>query len=258
MPTGNHSAGILPVRLALSLARATAAAADALLGTLYPQLCRSCGKQLLGSMDAFLCPDCHAKFPWTGRSFCACCGVAAGPHVPLGHLCRRCRRNKPFFRRAAGVARWASPAKELALSLKFNGDRRLARAMAAAMVDRMAILGYSRADVAVPVPLHRSRLARRGYNQAAWLSACLAKKLGMPHDGGGLFRTVPTEPQTGKAGKDRRLFPAGAFAARGSRFRGRHVLLVDDVLTTGSTANACARALLAAGALEVEVIAFAR
>jgi len=182
----------------------------------------------------------------------------AGPYVAAGFVCRRCRSGKPAYDRAAGVARYRSPIRELALSLKFAGDRPLALAMAAAMARRVRALGLPRADAVAPVPLHRSRLRARGYNQAAWLSMALARQLGYHHAAGGLERAVATDPQAGKSGDRRRLLPAGIFAADPRAWRGKNVLLVDDVMTTGATVHSCARTLRNAGAARVDVIVFAR
>ena len=117
------------------------------------------------------------------------------------------------------------------------------------------------ADLIVPVPLHRARLWRRRFNQAAALGGAIARQAARPLDTGALQRVRPTRPQVGLTRAERARNLQGAFRVAPEarpRLAGRRLLLVDDVLTTGATANAAARALIRAGAREVDVLTFAR
>lgn len=186
--------------------------------------------------------------------------TGAFPDGDLRRICRRCRHDRPAFERAVGVVRYRGVARTLALALKFGGDRPLARAMAALMVERIKTAAFpppSAFDVAVPVPLHRTRRRARGYNQAALLSREMARMMALRHRTGGLRRVVATPEQTLMGGAARRSFPKGAFRAYGT-WTGCRVLLVDDVITTGATTSACAQALRDAGAATVYAVSFAR
>lgn len=146
-------------------------------------------------------------------------------------------------------------ARQLALKLKYGGRIGVADTMAA----RMAPLLPAGLDLLVPVPLHRWRLWSRGYNQAGLIAASLHRLVAVPHDPFALIRRRPTTVLRGLGNRGRRRAVAGAFAVPDpSRVRGRAIGLVDDVYTSGATADACTRALLAAGATSVTILCWAR
>jgi len=139
--------------------------------------------------------------------------------------------------------------------LKYEGLSALGEPMGALMAERLEVA----CDLVVPVPLHRGRMRARGYNQAALLGRQIARSAGLRFDAEAARRTRATKPLAKTMHRDeRRAIVAGAFAARPERVEGRRVLLVDDVATTGATLDACASALLDAGAADVRCVTFAR
>ena len=163
----------------------------------------------------------------------------------------------PVYRRA--VARFEDgPARKLAHRLKYSDRAELARPIARWMVRAGADL-LADADLLSPVPLHPLRLWQRRFNQAAALAKEVSRQTGKPSDLGALERVKLTRSQVGLSRAQRAENVQGAFrAAEGSPVRGRKVVLIDDVLTSGATANAASRALLRAGAVRVDVLVFAR
>lgn len=190
-------------------------------------LCRTPG-------DDALCPACHAALP----------PPRLGP-APDGVAWIR------------AACRYDGAAKACVRRLKYDARVELAAPMAARMLAASAATPVFHAEAFVPVPLHAVRARERTFNQAAVLAAALSTQTGRPvlH---ALVRRRLTVPQSSLAVRARRRNVTGAFrVARPSLVRGRRLLLIDDVVTTGATARACARALRAAGAAEVGVLAFA-
>lgn len=209
-----------------------------------PRLCRSC-------LDA-----CRPPVP----PLCQRCGDTVAAATSRGDLCVACRREPPAFvtARAAALYEPDDPPPPLVAAihaLKYRGQRGVAPALAALMVERLAL---PRPCVVVPVPLHPARLRHRGYNQAALIARHLARSLAQPLALRVLARRAAA-PQTGLGRAARRRNLVGAFAVREPRrLGGGRVLLVDDVITTGATADGCAQALLDAGAARVDVVAAGR
>jgi ComF family protein len=193
------------------------------------------------------------------RPFCDRLGTPFEHDLGEGLLSQQAVADPPVFRRARAVARFEDgPARRLVHRLKYSDRAELARPMGAWMARAGAdVLGD--ADVVAPVPLHAHRLWMRRFNQAAALAREIARRGGKPFEPALLQRVKATRSQVGLSREQRIENMQGAFrAAPGARIRGRRVALVDDVLTSGATANAAARALLRAGAAEVDLIVFAR
>jgi ComF family protein len=171
----------------------------------------------------------------------------------------------PHFRRARAVARYRIAAEDDPESLpamirrhKYGLDQSIGRALAEYLPAELPIES-DEINLVIPVPLHRRRLWWRGFNQAAILAAEIARRIGAPLDTAALIRMRPTPPQTARSHDDRTRNVRGAFAVpKPARVLGRRVLLVDDVMTTGATADECARTLLRAGAACVDVFTLAR
>ena len=175
-------------------------------------------------------------------------------------LCPTCRQAPPAFERARAALRYDGQARRLLLPFKHADRTENARALVPQMARAGAAL-LRQADVLVPVPLHRRRLFQRRYNQAALLAHGLARAARKPVLPDALVRVRATASLGDKSAAERAVEVSGAFAVRPSRVRrlsGRRVLLIDDVMTSGATANACAVALLAAGAAAVDVLVAAR
>jgi ComF family protein len=150
--------------------------------------------------------------------------------------------------------------RDLIQAFKYRNKTHLRRPLALLTLESLSEFMQSRRpDLVVPVPLHRKKLSSRGFNQAVLLGEILSQRLQIPLDRRNLRRIRWTEPQVNLAAGDRRENVKGAFAVRDSALvTGRRMLLVDDVLTTGSTAEECARVLKASGAADVTVITVAR
>ena len=200
------------------------------------------------------------------RAVCMGCGSAAG-FDGRDWLCGDCalalaRRwlgafSDPCLDGAAAAYRYGGAAGGLVRSLKYRGVRGLAEPMARDMARAYALISPTGAEVVAETPMHPKRLRRRGFNHAALLADAVAAELGLPREPL-LARTRNTVQQARLEGEARRGNLRGAFAADPALVRGRRVLLVDDVYTTGETARACAQALREAGALSVSFLAFAR
>ncbi len=224
---------------------------------LYPPACAACAAPV-GEPHAF-CAACWARMPFIARPYCERLGLPFPFDLGPGAISPAAMADPPAFGRARAVARYDGPARELVHRLKYGDRLDLARTMGGLMEQAGAELLHE-ADVLVPVPLHWWRLWRRRHNQAAVLAAELARRSGLPTATGLLVRRKPTRPQVGLSRNERALNLQGAFVATSAAkpaLAGRRVVLVDDVMTTGSTANAAARVLLRAGARRVDVLTFA-
>lgn len=241
-----------PLRRLLKLAGRNAA------DLLLPPQCMLCQAEV--DEPGRLCAACWPKLQFIAEPCCPACGTPYGIPVPAGLVCGACLREPPPYARARSAFVYGGGGRDLVLRFK-RGDRTdlvpgLARLMARAGAGLLA-----ECDLIVPVPLHPGRLWRRRYNQAALLAAALGRLAGRQALPALLERRRAT-PSLGRLGRaERRRILSGAIAvapALRPALQGRRVLLVDDVLTSGATANACCRALLRAGAAGVDVLTLAR
>jgi ComF family protein len=231
-----------------------------LLDLLLPPLCLACDRPV--AAPGQFCAACFQGVTFITAPFCVRCGAPFVYAALAGGdgLCAHCRQQSPVFSRARAAFRYDAMARRLILPFK-HGDRTdLARPLARFMARAGAAL-LEEADLLVPVPLHRTRLLARRYNQAALLAGALARLSGRKMLPDALRRVRATPMLGDLSARARAETMAGAIAVRPGRaaaIAGRRILLIDDVLTTGATSNACARALLAAGARAVDVLALAR
>lgn len=189
---------------------------------------------------------------------CTICGIPF-PGAGADHACGACLTDRPAFDALRAALIHEGHGRDLIHALKYHRKTHVRRPLALLMVEQLAdFVASGRPDVIVPVPLHRIRLRHRGFNQAVLLGEMLAREWGIPLQRRAMERVRWTEPQIGLAAGLRRDNVRGAFAARASAVAGKRVLLVDDVVTTGSTVDECAKALKKAGALTVTVVAVAR
>jgi ComF family protein len=237
-------------------------APEKIFDVLLPPHCLTCDAQV--ERQGSFCATCFSSLNLISAPFCARCGV------PFAHegeaergeggalLCAPCLSRAPGFAVARAALRYDEGAKRLLLPFK-HADRTemavpLARLMARAGAEMLAA-----ADILAPVPAHWRRLIARRYDQAALLAQRLGRLSGRRVVPDLLRRTRATVPLGDKGAAERAALVADAFSvARPARVAGKRVLLVDDVMTSGATAEACARALLAAGAARVDVLAAAR
>jgi ComF family protein len=228
---------------------------DPLLAVVFPCRCPACQRPLARPTRGPLCEACWAALPRHRAALCRCGVPLAG-----GERCGRCRRGLTAVAAGASLGPLEGTLRVAIHELKYHGRRRAAARLAEALLaapEARALLAPG--AVLIPVPLHPRRRRARGYNQAEWLAAELARRTGLELAPAALVRRTDTPPQTGLSAAARRANVRGAFAVRQrARVCGRVVVVVDDVLTTGATALACALALSAAGAREVRLLTLAR
>jgi ComF family protein len=222
-----------------------------------PRLCPAC-REPVG--DAGLCPACWSKLSFIAPPYCERLGIPFPFDSGPGLLSMEAIADPPAYNRARAAVRYDDIARILVHALKY-GDR---LDLAPTMGRWMANAGHellASADTIVPVPLHWRRQWARRFNQSALLAEIVAETSGRPIAHSALRRIKATPHQVGLAKADRALNVQGAFrvsTAGRAEVAGRKLLLVDDVLTSGATVGACARALLRAGAATVDVLVFAR
>lgn len=239
-------------------ARAPGHLAARAMDVLFPPQCLRC--RALVEESGSLCGDCWREVSFVAEPYCACCGLPFAHDVGEEALCGACAARPPSYGRARAVMVYNDASRDLVLGFKYadathaapSYGRWLARAGRACLAD---------ADLLVPVPLHWMRLFRRRYNQAALLAHALARETGVPVSPRALVRRRRTPPLGRLNREARRQRLSGAIAAdprRAPDLKDRNVVLVDDVMTTGETAEACARQVLRAGARSVDVVSLAR
>ena len=222
--------------------------ATALLDLVYPPACAACGEGLPSSAEEPWCRVCGGAVdpPEPG---CARCGLP-GPDP----VCGACLADPPALDGLRAAGAFGGPLADAVHAYKYRDRPALARPLGRWLAARVP---PPPGALLVAVPLARGRRVARGYDQAALLAGWVGRTAGVPLLRGALRRVRETPPQVGRTRAQRAANVAGAFAADG-RVRGREIALVDDVVTTGATAEACARALKAAGAVRVTVLALAR
>lgn len=228
---------------------------DPVLSLVFPSRCPSCAQALERPSKGPLCEACWTRLAPAPALRCRC-----GRRLPSGARCGRCRRGLEPLAAGLSLGPYEGPLKAALHELKYRGRRRVARRLAQALLAAPGARGWFEGGaVLVPVPLHPCRQRERGFNQAEEISAQVAGVLGLRHEPRALVRRVDTPSQTGLKAQERRRNVEKAFAVRRrAQIAGRTVVLVDDVMTTGATARACARALLGAGAAEVRLLVAAR
>jgi ComF family protein len=220
-----------------------------------PPRCPGCG--VITGADHRFCAACWGSLRFLGPPWCAKC------HAPFDYdrgedaVCARCMEHPPVHDGVRAAVAYGDVARAVALKLKYSGRLACAETMARAMARLMP----EDADLLVPVPLHRWRIWSRGFNQAALIARGLSRTSGVPADAELLRRVKATPVLRGLGPRGRAKAVAGAFAlAPGAkeRLKGRAVVLVDDVHTSGATGEACARMLKRGGAASVSLLCWAR
>ncbi|MBD3291674.1 MAG: hypothetical protein GF393_02015 [Armatimonadia bacterium] len=229
-----------------------------LLDLLFPPRCQVCG----GFSANPLCETCAADVQFIDRPACLCCGKPlredAEPECRPGGLCEDCRGGRHLLSAARSCGLHTDALREAIIAYKFHARRNLAPVFAEMLAETVREAGdpargprlpLDRCEALLPVPLHPARRQWRGFDQSELLCEHLAERLGMPMWTDVLERVRDTTPQTELSGRSRRSNVRRAFQARKSwRLRGRSLILVDDVFTTGATLDECALTLKRAGA----------
>jgi ComF family protein len=231
-------------------------ATQVLLDAVLPPQCLSCNAPV--DAPGNLCADCFGKVSFITAPHCHRCGIPLETPIVDDVVCGACLAEPPAFAQARAVFLYTPDSRPLILKFK-HGDRTDAAGALARWMQRAGADLLERCDVLAPVPLHRRRLFMRMYNQAALLANALGRLAQRKVSADALARVKATPMQGGLDRAARRRNVARAFAVkRPAAIEGQRVLLIDDVLTTGATANACAEVLLRAGARAVDVLVVAR
>lgn len=221
---------------------------------LFPPFCPLCRKNLA---KYEICSDCLQSFESVTSPCCTVCGMPFVTSSGPDHPCGACISEQPHFDEAASVYLYGGELAEAIKKMKYSGKTSLASPLAGLFCRHPFI--DSSIDTLVAVPLHKSRLRERGFNQSQLFASILAKKMSLRADPFILERVRHTPPQAGMKRAQRLKNVRNAFAIRkGASVLGKSILLVDDVYTTGATAMECSRVLKKAGAKEVKVLTLAR
>ncbi len=221
-----------------------------------PPRCPGCGA--ITPEPHHFCLDCWSQLAFLGDPCCAICALPFDYDAGAGALCGGCAAERPRFDRLRAAVAYGEISRAVALKLKYGGRPGVAETMARLMRRHLDREGE---PLLVPVPLHRWRIWRRGYNQSALVATALAKDAGLDVRLDLIRRVKATPPLKAMSPKARRDALRGAFRvdpARKVEVKGRRIILLDDVYTSGATANGCARVLKRAGAARVDVLCWAR
>lgn len=219
---------------------------------LLPPRCILCG-QSSGAVS--ICEPCKLELPWTGIH-CRQCGLPLGSRQD--DICGSCVQSPPPFTRIVCPLRYEFPADRLVQLFKFKRQLAAGRVLSHLLCEYAANTESKYPDVLIPVPLHNWRMIKRGFNQAYELGFYISRVLDIPLLTTSLRRHRNTQAQSGLSRTQRRKNVRGAFYWHGSKQAGKHIALIDDVMTTGTTVSECARVLKNAGAKQVDVWVTAR
>ncbi len=227
---------------------------------LFPPTCVVCEKILEEDLHFSFCPACFSEIRFINSPLCPRCGLPYFTETESDHPCGDCLSRKQYFTSVRSLGIYETSLLKAIQRFKYQGSlhtgESLGSLMAAFSYPAFDVTEY---DVLMPVPLHLRRLRERGFNQSLILARAMAHKFSGALDFMALRRTIGTAPQTGLKKEDRAANVRGAFEIGDRhRIKGKKVLLIDDVYTTGSTARECARILLRGGARSVGVLTLAR
>lgn len=220
------------------------------LDVLFPPKCAGCGKW----GDRY-CPTCFEKTTLIQYPICQICGDSL--RDKHGVICIRCRNQPVAFAAIRSWGNFSDPLQGAIHNLKYRQDRGLGEVLAQPLIALLNRYGW-KIDSIIPVPLDSARHKERGYNQAALIARPISWSTEIPYSEECLVRDRITQQQVGLSISERQENMAGAFKADSNLVAGKNLLVVDDVITTGSTINACAFALINAGATKVYGLTLAR
>ncbi|MFH1215196.1 MAG: ComF family protein [Pseudomonadota bacterium] len=229
---------------------------EALFDLCFPPFCLSCNESLEDSRVLF-CEDCFGKIKFINEPYCICCGriYSSGEN----HFCSHCLKKGWHFQRARAVVIYTETVSGAIHAFKFRGRKVALHTFQKMKEQSLCCRDLVEPDIIIPVPLHSRRLRKRGFNQALLLA-----RLFFPAEKGKIKKNLlqrqrDTISQTGLDGMARRKNMRDAFVVcLPDQVRGKNIILVDDVFTTGTTVNECARVLMSAGAKQVDVLTLAR
>lgn len=229
-----------------------------LLNLLFPPQCLNCDVRV--PEHGTLCLPCWQQVQFISDPMCACCGLPFDYDIGSHALCADCLHTLPPYAHARSAFRYDEHSRRLITSFKYADQTHLANIYGAWLANAGGEL-LAQTDVIVPVPLHYWRFVQRRFNQSALLAHALTRKTGIKNLPDALRRSRSTVPQTGLTRKQRESNVKGAFIINpryADMIKGKNILLIDDVMTTGSTIKQCTKSLLKAGAMQVNVLTLAR
>jgi len=253
-----------PAKPATGLVSCVGGAAAAALELIFPSHCAACQEPLERHGNRYLCLPCARKIRWIGTDRCRRCGDAVGIGSGVVENCPGCRTHPPAFIKAScAVAKYGDgPLRDLVLGLKFGARLHLTQFFAQMLAERIKVTELSSAKtLLVPVPVTRKTFFSRHFNQAEEIALCVGRRLNVKVETRLLQKVRGTPPQAMLNVGQRRLNLNGAFACNprvALKYSGCTILLLDDVMTTGSTISECARTLNAAGFTHINAAAVAR
>ncbi len=221
-----------------------------------PRLCLFCDAAVGEKAAVAVCPVCEGQIEWVTSPLCTCCGKMFAEPGGSDRVCGECQAEPPPFARARAAAVYDGPAAAAISRFKFGRQMAYLPVMQHWLKRPWCLELVAVADLLVPVPLHPKRLKTRGFNQALLLAQGFPQ---VPLAWQAVVRTRHTVPQVGLNPRERRDNVKGAFAVPNpGLIKGKNVLLIDDLFTTGSTVKECAKVLRQTGARQVEVLTVAR
>lgn len=233
---------------------------SSLLDLVFPPLCHACKHFITRGEKVHLCPACRSDFTTIRSPLCTVCGTPFLTEEGMDHRCGSCTSHPPPFDAARAAFLFHGTVRELIHRYKYDRHIQLRRPLGLLLAETLApVVAEWHADLLLPVPLHRRRIRKRGFNQAALLVELLAREWQLPQERHLLQRVRWTEPQVNLPAPARPGNVKGAFAlGKGAEVEGKRIILVDDVFTTGSTIAECGRVLKRAGATAVFAVTLAR
>ena len=227
---------------------------------IYPPFCLLCETYCRSDDEAGVCSECLSTVHYIHNPLCARCGKPFGHEFGNNHLCGDCLSNQPYFSRARAVGLYNGNLRNAVHLFKYRLNHSLAVPLGILMSCHMdKLIGEFTFQAVVPVPLHPKRLRERGFNQALSLARFISRFHSIPLDRNNLVRARYTHTQVGLSEHKRKENVKGAFFVKKEKnFRNKHILLVDDVYTSGSTVDECAKVLVNAGARTVQILTLAR
>lgn len=230
---------------------------EVFLDALFPPgiYCICCGSLIDKSRTYGLCDECIKKLHWINGRACEKCGKAL-QDTYKGQYCGDCMTYSHSFEKGYSCLTYGMYERKLIFDFKYNGKRYLARHFGDMLYDRI-MLENIEPDVIIPIPIHKSREQKRGYNQASLMASRLAERMNIAFDGKTLYRKKNTGLLRGLTPAEREAMLEGVFDVKGGGCTGKSILLIDDIFTTGATADACSRVLYDCGAKNVYLLTLA-
>ncbi len=232
---------------------------NTILDLLFPEegVCFYCDKYYEEVKEDHVCSECRDKLSFIGKDRCPVCGKPAYQDNLLKR-CSYCKNKSFYFKKAISPLEYTGLLRKVIYRFKYEAKPYLYKSFGEFMIASLKQESIENIDLIVPVPLHRSRKAERGYNQAELLARYLSSKLNIALDSKNLIRTKATKIQNKLLRHEREENIKDAFRVKASGvFKDKRILLVDDIFTTGATVNECARVLMECGANEIYVITIA-